>query len=140
MHAGTYDNGHAFEREILGCCTGVDCRKAPVYYPYKKALGFACTHQPVRKSEEIQFLEREISRILGTPTKFFSAVGTSLDVHHGTDGLFVSHGGATIVTIDLTRNPLKDCGKADMIIHEGDLDNLSALAGQIARELKSKLH
>lgn len=59
-----------------------------------------------------------------------------MDVFHGVDGFFEFHG--IVVTIDVTTNPNKDSGKADVIVHPDDLENLSTLAGRIAREFITK--
>lgn len=50
--------------------------------------------------------------------RFFSALGTPLDVYHGVDGFFEHNG--IIVTLDATINPNKDKDsiKADIILEE----------------------
>lgn len=50
--------------------------------------------------------------------KFRSALGTSLDIHHGVDALFATERGA-VVTLDVTANEEKTVHKADIIVHVG---------------------
>lgn len=52
--------------------------------------------------------------------RYYSAVGTPLDVFHGIDGWIEFNNGRIprSVTMDVTRNKLKDEHKADLIVHE----------------------
>ena len=100
-------------------------------------MEFVRSSQPTRKTRAMSRLEREVSERIGGSVNFFTAVGTPLDRFHGIDGFFEFCG--VVATIDLTLNPHKDSGKADMVVHRDDLGDLTALAGRISRELKSKL-
>ena len=125
--------GHLFEEEVLGNCQA-ECHG---YMSWREAVELVRKSQPRHKTPVATRLEVEVGRQLGGVVKFFTAVHSAMDVFHGTDGFFEYCG--VVVTIDVTTNPHKDCGKADMIVHQGDLENLSTLAGRIARELNSKL-
>lgn len=124
--------GHLFEEEMLGTC------KAPYrgYMSWRDAAEMVRKNQPTKKTETVTNLEKEVGKQLGEVVKFYTAVRSSMDMFHGTDGFFEFHG--FVVTVDVTTNLHKDSGKADIIIHQDDLGDLTALAGRISREFKSK--
>ncbi|TSC69254.1 MAG: hypothetical protein G01um101456_272 [Parcubacteria group bacterium Gr01-1014_56] len=124
--------GHLFEVEVLGICRASYCG----YMSWKDAAELVRKSQPVKKTPTVARLEQEVGRQLGEAVKFYTAVRSAMDVLHGTDGFFEFHG--FVVTIDVTMNPHKDSGKADVIICEDDLGNLPNLAGRIAREFITK--
>jgi hypothetical protein len=64
-------------------------------------------------------------------------VRSALDVFHGVDGFFEFRG--VVVTIDVTINPNKVCGKADLVVSGDDFEDLPALAARIAREFATKI-
>ncbi len=125
--------GHLFEREMLGQCL------APYrgYLRWREAAQLVRKSQPRAKAPVAARLEREVSAQVGVSVMFFTAVGSALDVMHGCDGFFEFRG--VVVTIDITMNPHKDSGKADIVIAREEVENLPVLAGRIARELRSKL-
>lgn len=125
--------GHLFEEEVLGRCM-VSCHG---YMSWKDAVELVCKNQPRSKTKIATRLEQEVGKCLGKPVQFFTSVSSAMDVFHGTDGFFEYHG--VVVTLDVTMNPHKDCGKADVIVHESDLENLAELAGRIAREMQFRL-
>ena len=57
--------------------------------------------------------------------RFYSALGTSLDVHYGIDCFFLlkNRDYDSIFSIDLTTNPRKVESKADVVIHPEDFQN-----------------
>ena len=118
---------------MLGICT-VECHG---YMSWREAAKLVRKSQPAKKTLLANRLEVEVGRQLGEAVQFFTAVHSAMDVFHGVDGFFEFHG--VVVTIDVTINPRKDCGKADMIIHQDEIENLFVLAGRIARELNSRL-
>ena len=124
--------GHLFEREVLGECRAA----ARGHMGYREAAELVRKSQPTKKTSTATRLEAEVGKRLGGAVKFFTAVGSAMDLFHGTDGFFQFEG--FIVTIDVTMNPNKDSGKADVIICEDDLVDLTALAGRIAREFTTK--
>jgi hypothetical protein len=130
-----YDDGytgHLYEEEVLGRCQA----QHRGYMQWREAADLVRKNQPTRKAPCALSLEREVSRQLGDQAVFYTAVRSTLDVMHGCDGFFEFRG--MVVTIDLTMNPHKDCGKADIIVHKDDVDDLPQLAGRIVRELRSK--
>jgi len=124
--------GHLFEEEVLGRCRV----RHHGYMRWRDAAKLARTSQPARKTPTAVRLEREVSRQLGEAVVFFTAVGSPFDLFHGVDGFFEFCG--TVVTIDLTMNPHKDSGKADLIVHRDDLGDLVAIAARVVRELGSR--
>lgn len=49
-----------------------------------------------------------------TPVRFYTAVGTPLDVYHGVDAFFEQ--GGRIATVDVSLRE-KEMGKADVLLH-----------------------
>ena len=125
--------GQLYEEEVLGCCIAVHRG----YMRWAQAIEEVRTHQPRAKTPVAAALEREVRRQAGSEARFYTAVRSTLDVMHGCDAFFEYCG--VVVTIDLTINPHKDCGKADVIISRDDVADLAALAGRITREIHTKL-
>jgi len=132
MHHNGY-TGHLFEEEVVGRCRVIHRG----YMRWRDAAKLARESQPARKTPTAARLEREVSQQFGKAVQFFTAVGTPLDFFHGVDGFFEFEG--FVVTIDLTMNPHKETGKAHMVIQQGDLDDISRLAGFIAREMQTQM-
>ena len=132
LHSRLHQDGCEFEEATLGRCSAPCCE----YVSWSCAAEQVRKHQPARKTDTVKALESEFERRLGIPVRFYTAVGSAMDVYHGTDG-FLEYKGF-IVTLDVTMDPNKACGKADMVVHTDDLANLSALAGRIACALLSK--
>ncbi len=126
-------SGGLFEATLLGRCRA----------PYRGKVEWQVDAelvrrlQPPRKSGIIVALEREFER-RGLPARFFTAVGSGLDRHYGTDGWFELWG--CVVTIDVTINLNKFDTAADVLIHEGEFEKPSMLAARIAAVFVAKLH
>lgn len=125
--------GHLFEEEVLGRCRV----RHNGYLRWREAATLARASQPTCQTATVALLERIVSKKIGAAVRCFTAIGTPLDYFHGVDGFFEFHG--TVVTIDVTHNPHKDTGKADLIVHPDDLGDLSELAARVAREFATKL-
>ena len=128
-----FQDGCQFEEEVLGRCMV----RYSGYMQWAKAAQLVRNHQPARKTEILAALEREFERRVGEQVPFYTAVGSSMDFDHGVDGFCEFRG--VVVTIDVTKNPEKTCGKADVVVHPDDLENLPALTARIARVLVSKI-
>lgn len=125
-------NGHLFEEEVLGRCRV----SFHGYMSWKEAASEVRDNQPISQRPLAGRLEKEVASRLGRQCRLYTAVRSALDVFHGVDAFFEFHG--QVVTIDLTMNPDKICGKADLIIQEDDLENLPALANRIVRKFAEK--
>lgn len=110
--------GHLFEEEVIGSCKVRWDRSR--YYPYRLCIEATKRCQPKGTRPRVVSLETAISSTIGQPVKFFTAVGTPMDVLHGVDGFFEC--GEVQVTLDLTLNPHKTSHKADIVFNP----NLSA--------------
>ncbi len=139
--------GGLFEWELLGpCLEAVNFKKA-VYMPFKAAMCAVKSKQPVDPTGRpqkpfAQALKRGIVKRLGVlyhEVKFYSAVGSSLDVFHGIDA-FVEYRGK-IVTMDVTMNSQKDAYKADFLItkdvYEAGPSSWEELAKDMANRLRA---
>lgn len=129
-------NGRLFETTTLGRCAAI-CQG---YAPWREAVEQVRKHQPREKRPAALRLEKEVARYfgkLGMSVKFYTAVHSAMDFYHGVDAFFEFRG--VLVTIDVTINPNKNSGKADVIVQADDFENLPALAGRIAREFASKI-
>ncbi|MEX0651917.1 MAG: hypothetical protein WD509_02365 [Candidatus Paceibacterota bacterium] len=94
-------------------------------------------NQPPLRTQTVVAFNREVRQLLGDEARFFTAVGTSLDVHQGIDGFFEFNG--VVVTIDVTMNPDKETWKADRIVHPEDLEDIPHLVGRIVKQMQIKL-
>lgn len=119
--------GHFFEEEVLGRCTAT----CGAYLPLREAMVLVRKSQPASKRPAMQRLEAEMSKVLGRPVVFYTAVGSVLDAFHGIDGFFELAG--QVVTIDLTINSAKCTGKADLVLQGDEFEDLAALAAKILR-------
>ncbi len=134
--------GHLFEREVLGTC--LVKWDGTTHLSFSQSMELVRNNQPSDPSDPeprtINDLHAHIAVSLGlddwSALKFYTAVGSLLDVKHGVDGFFEFAG--RVVTLDLTINPHKDEWKADMIIHPADLDDLPLLAKDIAHRLSAE--
>ncbi len=125
--------GHLFEEETLGKCLGTHRG----HMQWHEAMEVVRKNQPRVKTPVASRLEQEVRKQAGVAVVFYTAVGSTLDLKHSVDAFFEFMGVA--VTIDLTMNDDKDACKADLLVVKEEINNLSALAGRISRELKSKL-
>jgi hypothetical protein len=127
--------GHLFEEEVLGKCT-ITHRG---YMRWQEAAQLVRKNQPHVMTPVATQLQAELRKKLpGIDVRFYTAVGSTLDKMHSVDGFFEFEGKVT-VTIDLTMNPHKDACKADVLVGQGDLSDLPAVAHRVARELQIKL-
>ncbi len=124
--------GRLFEEKVLGTCKA----RCYGYMSWRTSAELVRQNQPVKKTSVVSRLEQEVGKQLGEVVNFYTAVCSAMDIFHGTDGFFEFHG--FVVTVDVTTNPHKNSGKADLIVHADDLENLPTLAGRIAREFISK--
>lgn len=124
-----FQDGCVFEVEVLGRCM-CKCTGKP-----EKQTAFAQVrqHQPTRKTSTVVALECAFENALGMPVRFYTAVGSALDFYYGIDAFIEFNG--QIVTIDLTMNDEKVCGRADVIVHKNDLPKL---LGILASAMLSK--
>ncbi len=125
---GYNETGRLFERRVIGECTvsyqGHLC--------WKEAAAQVRKNQPKQLPKNATDLLAEVRRQTKADVQFYTAIGSALDYFHGVDGFFEFAG--FVVTIDVTKNPHKDCGKANMVVCEDDLEDLPALAGRVVRE------
>lgn len=124
-------SGHLFEEATLGLCPAM----SNGYMPWHAAVEAVRKNQPRQPRPAIARLEKEIARY-GFAVKFYTAVRSTLDQFHSVDGFFDFDG--VLVTIDVTTNPNKVTGRADVIVQADDFENLSGLADKIVCELKMK--
>lgn len=137
---GEFYSGRLNERDVLGefkaTPEGIKAYRAAVdkhgYMTFRDAMDLVRRYtkedptnpsQPFAKELRLAVIEqlgledeKDMDRV-----RFFSAVGTPLDVFHGIDGWieFVpDQGPPRIVTLDATLNPGKEEHKADIIIQE----------------------
>lgn len=135
--------GRLLEAEVFGRTT-VKWEGKMEYMPYRTALDFCRKHQPIgwnpvdpstrTGSNLYASVAIELEKAVGEFTweeelKFFSAIGSPLDVFHGVDGWFEFRG--NVVTVDLTANTAKVNGyKANVILfYEDDNDREINLHG-----------
>ncbi len=127
--------GHLFEEEVLGKCQSTHRG----YMRWHEAAAEVRKNQPRTTAPVASKLCGELRKKLpGIDIRFYTAVGSTLDLMHSVDGFFEFEGTVS-VTIDLTMNSAKDCCKADVLVCESDLADLPALAFRVARELQTKL-
>lgn len=117
--------GGIIERELLGKSELPEAYK-DIYLPYKKALEVARKMQPFDPTDPkprfANDLHATVAEGLGIEDygrlKFFTAVGTPLDVKHGVDAFLELKVDKQThrVTLDVTTNPQKgDKHKADIV-------------------------
>lgn len=131
--------GHLFEATTLGRCKAA----CGGYLPRREAMDLVRKHQPAQKPAAALRLLAEVNRQLGQGVEFYTAVDSTMDKFHSVDGFFQV--GQQVVTIDVTINDQKFTGKADVIVHADDFEDLTALARRIAnffkpRESRSAAH
>lgn len=126
------ETGHLFEERVLGVCLA----KSRGHMQWREAAEAVRKGQPREKKPIAARLENEVGKQLGGRCMLYTAVRSSMDIFHGVDGFFEFQG--TVVTVDLTLNPNKDSGKADVIIYPDDIDDLPALVARIVREFGTK--
>lgn len=130
------NSGRLFEATLLGRCGSWDRE----YVPWKDAAQLVRKHQPGRMQPTARRLLAEVQRLVGrlAAVKFYTAVDSTLDKRHSVDAFLEIPACGLMVTLDVTLNPHKVSGKADLILHEEDFENLPALAARIARLFAQK--
>ncbi len=132
LQSRLFQSGCEFEVEVLGRCrvayTG--------YLTRREAIAEVRNAPQAKRTDTIIAIEREFER-QGLVVPFYPATGSALDFHHGVDGFFEYRG--EVVTIDVTMNPEKSVGKADVVIYPDDFKNIPVLAARIGREFITKM-
>lgn len=125
--------GHLREAEVLGESLAFHRE----WLPWRQAIELVRKNQPRAKTQAARFLEVELRKEFGLAVSYFTAVRSTLDRVHKVDA-FVEYRGI-VVTIDFTTDPNKDTCKADLLMTEEDVANMTVFVGRVARELKSRL-
>lgn len=121
---------------------------AQEYMSYRDAIDRVKQQQPdiLKRSPIVTQLRNMVAENChnkGLPVKFFTAVGTPLDIYHGVDGFFEQ--GNTIVTVDVSMKD-KETYKADVLLQVGldtegnlvvDQKEMQKIAHDIAHILNS---
>jgi hypothetical protein len=145
MGRGEIYTGKILEADVLGVPRGAELFESkPEYIRYKDAVTLIHQIQPerptyfmaelrdrieyiIQDSDELLSSHEEAAQLLKDATvEMYTAVGTSLDYHHGIDGF------AELtcpqceepyrVTLDVTGNPEKTYSKSDIIVYVGKDD------------------
>lgn len=111
-------DGKDLERGLLGE-PHTSPEKSLEYLSYREALVQAKERQPsiLNRHPTINKLRTRIAELCGNtkdPVKFYTAIGTSLDIHHGVDAFFEQ--GNVTVTLDVSAQE-KELYKADVLMH-----------------------
>lgn len=154
--------GELLQHETLGEPLHPDAETGELeYLPYRTAMSVVREMQPFDPTDPTPSfandLHATVAEKLGltdySTLRFYTALGTSLDRHHGVDGFFewdAPEGGTAVVTLDIT---LRDKGayKADVLLWVADeaaLDRqnerdhydhlLDSFAADVVSSLRSK--
>lgn len=122
---GEMYTGETLEKDVLGSVSNKEIilkERETQYLKYLDAIEEVKQKQPAKKPHFAKVLEATVNVLLHNekissqekPVRFYTAVGTSFDIHHGVDGFFEA--GDKRVTIDITSNPKKDKVKADLML------------------------
>ena len=130
------ETGRLFERRVFGVCRW----RREGYLSHRVALELVQKHQPEKETAFAHELRAKVAECLAAPVatvKFFTAVGENpMDRMHGIDAVLMV--GSVTVMLDLTKNPLKNTTKADILVKETDLFDLETIAGRIVRFIASR--
>jgi hypothetical protein len=112
-------DGADAERALLGVPEIPHGKKYDTYVPYAQAIELVKQHQPspLERSKPLRDLRAKVALLCGNisvPVKFFTAVGTPLDIYHGIDAFFEQ--GTHIATIDVSLRD-KESYKADILVN-----------------------
>ena len=143
-------DGVDLERGLLGKST-VGQGEHLEYMSFKDAVTFAREHQPdiFKRSQAIKNLRNRVALYCDDkdePVKFFTAVGTPLDIYHGVDAFFEQDG--RIATVDVSMRE-KETYKADVLLvasldTEGEIviseSEMKSVAGKVAQILDAGRH
>ena len=112
-------DGEDIEKGVLGAPVLKPREKMPEeYMAYKDAVAWVREHQPdaFSRSKLIKNLRTRVAELctnIDEPVKFYTAVGTPLDIYHGVDAFFAQ--GHKIATVDLSMKE-KENYKADVLM------------------------
>lgn len=111
-------DGADVEAAIFGLPNIPRGEKHDGYMSLDQAIDFVKKHQPnvLSRSRAVRDLRARVAALCddsATPVKFFTAVGTPLDIYHGIDAFFEQ--GGHIATIDISLRE-KVTGKADVLL------------------------
>jgi hypothetical protein len=110
--------GKEVEAEVLGTAR---VKWDGKFVPFMKSVKLAATSQPTQVTPFAQKLHALVAKQLGvapTDVRYYTAVDSPLDFYHGVDCWFEFKGKA--VTVDVTIDPAKLEGKADVILNVSD--------------------
>ncbi len=138
-HIVNIQEGKFFETSVFHKCTGEDSDYKSMNY--NDSLEWVKNHQPEKNFNKPETLDSiQLSQLksaivsklsdVDEVLRFYTAIGSPLDFLHGVDGFFEL--GEHIVTVDLTLNPNKVEGKADVIIFADAEEGLNDEVIQIA--------
>lgn len=134
--------GQDLERALLGRAV-VDARERPEgYLSFKDALDYARKHQPspFERSKTVKELRAKVALYCddkNEAVKFYTAVGTPLDIYHGVDAFFEQ--GRRIATLDVSMRD-KEEYKADVLVRAAlDDDGIVAVNESELQDAASKI-
>ena len=133
------DSGRLFEATVLGKVQqGATC--CGRYKPWQEASWLVRGHQPREMRPTPARLLTEVQRLVGklAAVRFCTAVGSTLDTFHSVDAFFEIPACGLVVTLDATLNSQKNSGKADLVLHAEDFEDLPALAVRVAKLFAQK--
>lgn len=122
-----YSSGHMVEHEAFGEVKET-LRRERSYMPYRQSIETVKNHQPwddptdpePRFANDLHATVFDDLGLNAEDVRFYTAVGSSLDHHHGVDAFFEIgvDKQVDIVTLDVTMNELKgEDAKADVTFH-----------------------
>ena len=139
-------DGADFEQALLGSAIDIPEGEHDHYLSFKDAIEYTKEHQPsiFDRSEWIKDLRARISEKCtdkDTPVKFYTAVGTPLDIYHGVDAFFEQ--GGRIATVDVSLHEKEQ--KADVLLiggfdEDGNITISEADMETVANQLAEKLN
>lgn len=110
--------GSDVESALLGTPNIPREKRHDGYLSFDKAVDFVKEYQPnpLERSRAMKELRHKVAALCTddrTPVKFFTAIGTPLDVYHGVDAFFEQ--GGRVATMDISLRA-KEIGKADVLV------------------------
>ena len=110
--------GADVERAAFGTIRNISEKDALAHTTYDEALDWVKNHQPTLEARpkiasDLRKMVAELSVDKKTPVKFFTAIGTALDIYYGIDA-FIEQG-SQIGTIDISME-VKERIKADVLL------------------------
>lgn len=143
-------DGADIEQAVLGTLSIPLRERRDEYLAYADAIEYAKKYQPsqLERSKIIKGLRQlvtELSEDTEHPVKFYTAVGTPLDIYHGIDAFFEQNGRRATIDISLKD---KESLKADVLMKvsfdndgrpELGTQEMHRVADEIARKLSTPL-